>query len=174
MSEETLNEKMSDLSEAINESQANAVGTPTSKQHKERMINWLKGSLDWFFDPIKIAGVNSTLDDESTNITFKVEFRDFMGLVHRIDIQREDIYLSWPSVLARLVRQGYRYNVLEDGERYVRAFLAHASVTQEATERALERNQKKQKAGQVIEEATQKMVHMMSKERINLLRRNSN
>lgn len=139
------------------------------------------GHPDWLFDPIGITGVELLGDtiatDEAANnskVIFTIQFADFMSLNRSIKVNREDIYLNWPSVLARLIKSGYRYNVLKDGDKHVHAFLAHHFIPAEKTAEAFKKFQKKQEAGEAIEEAAQKMVQMMSKERTNLLRRNSN
>lgn len=165
MSEENIKEAV----KQDTDKQGESLEELSPQEQKQILINTLCPP-GWLFDPIKVVGVESKFEDNKTKIAFTIEFSDFMGLSHRIVIQREDIYLNWSSVLTSLIRQGYRFNIVENGELYVRALLAHTCVDQKETEKALERNKYRQDEKQEIAQAAQKMVQ----QRANLMRRISN
>ena len=62
----------------------------------------------WVCDAIQI----SHTDVSENGVIYTVVFKDFLGIPKEIQVNREDCFWNFPSVLKALVHKGFRFNTL--------------------------------------------------------------
>lgn len=62
----------------------------------------------WVCDAIQI----SHTDVSENGVVYTIVFKDFLGIPKEIQVNREDCFLNFPSVLKALVHKGFRFNTL--------------------------------------------------------------
>lgn len=72
------------------------------------MTNATKANQTWVCDAIQIAHT----DVSENGVVYTVVFKDFLGIPKEIQVNREDCFWNFPSVLKALVHKGFRFNTL--------------------------------------------------------------
>lgn len=62
----------------------------------------------WVCDAIQISHTNVS----ENGVVYTIVFKDFLGIAKEIEVNRDDCFWDFPSVLKTLVQKGFRFNTL--------------------------------------------------------------